>query len=244
MKEKPFVALKQQDWQEQFADDGTADWQQKWFLDGLRADIRNTPDGLVFSAGPVPDDHGSHAVLWTKADFAGDIRIEFDFTRLDTITRHVNILYIQATGKQKGPFTEDIAEWSTLRQVPRMSCYFDNMELLHISYAAIENKDDRIEDYVRARRYPTRPDRAFTETDIPPDNFKTGLFIPGVTYHFTAIKTNEDLFLEVKNTDVRKLFHWPLGDVKPLTHGRVGIRHMWTRCSRYANICIATRQSQ
>lgn len=140
-----------------------------------------------------------------------------------------------------GPFTEDIADWSTLRQVPYMSCYFDNMELLHISYAAFENEDDEDEDYVRARRYPTRPDREFNETDISPDYFQTGLFRPGITYHFTAIKTNEDLFLEVKNSDVRKLFHWPLGDVEPLIHGRVGLRHMWTRCSRYANIRIATR---
>lgn len=241
MEDATFTALMQQEWRDQFADDGTNDWTEKWFVDGLRADIRNTPDGMVFAAGPAPYDNGSHAVLWTKADFAGDIRIEFDYTRLDTITQFVNIIYIQATGKQAGPFTEDIADWSTLREVPSMNCYFDNMELLHISYAAFENKDDKDEDYVRARRYPTRPDRQFNETDIPPDNFQTGLFRPGVTYRFTAIKTDEDLLFEVKNDNVRRLFHWPLGDVEPLAHGRVGIRHMWTRCSRYANIRIATR---
>lgn len=196
---------------------------------------------MVFAAGPVAYDNGSHAVLWTKADFAGDVRIEFDYTRLDTITRFVNILYIQATGKQVGPFTEDIAEWSALRQVPYMNCYYDTMELLHISYAAFGNEDDKDEDYVRARRYPTRPGRAFNATDIPPDYFQTGLFRPGVTYHVTAIKTNADLFLEVKNSTVDTCFHWPLGDVEPLVHGRVGFRHMWTRCSRYGNIRIATR---
>ncbi len=240
MKDNEFMALMQQEWREDFRDDGTDDWRQKWFVDGLRADIRNTPDGMVFAAGPVAYDNGSHAVLWTKADFAGDIRITFDYTRLDTITQFVNILYIQATGKQMGPYTEDIADWSTLRQVPFMRCYFDNMELLHISYAAFNNQVDNDEDYVRARRYPTRPNRAFNETDIAPDYFRTGLFQPGIPYHFTAIKTNEGLFLEVKNGEVRKLFHWPLGDVEPVLHGRVGIRHMWTRCSRYANIRIAT----
>ncbi len=241
MGNEKFTALMQQGWKEKFTDDGAGDWRQKWFVDGLRADIRNTPDGMVFSAGPVPYDNASHSVLWTKVDFAGDIRIDFDYTRLDTINRAVNILYIQATGKQKGQFTEDIAEWSSLRQVPYMNCYFNNMELLHISYAAFGNTDDKDEDYVRARRYPTRPDREFNETDLPPDNFQTGLFRPGITYHFTALKTNEDLFFEVRNTEVRKLFHWPLASVAPLAHGRVGIRHMWTRCSRYANICIATR---
>ncbi len=241
MDDKTFSELNEQTWNEEFADNGTKDWQEKWFVDGERSEIRNTPDGMVFSAGPVAMDNGSHAVLWTQSDFTGDIRIEFDFTRLDTITRYVNILYIQATGKQEGPYSEDIAEWSGLRTMPYMKCYFDNMELLHVSYAAFGNQDDKDEDYVRARRYPTRPDRDFNQTDLPPDYFNTGLFRPNITYHFTAIKTDEHLFFEVKNDDVRKLFYWSLSDVQPLAHGRVGIRHMWTRCSRYANIRIATR---
>jgi hypothetical protein len=242
MSEDRFSELRQLAWTERFADPGTGEWRDHWFVDGLRADIRNTPDGMVFSSGPVARDNGSHAVLWTHDSFEGDIRIEFDFTRLDTITRFVNILYIQATGKREGPYTEDIAEWSHLRQVPYMNCYFDNMELLHISYAAFGNQNDDDEDYVRARRYPTRPGRAFNQTDLTPDYFLTGLFRPGVTYHFTAIKTNDYLFLEVKNEEVRTLFHWPLAErLEPLTHGRVGIRHMFTRCSRYADIRIYTR---
>lgn len=93
MEDDTFTALMQREWREQFADDGVHDWKQKWLVDGLRADVRNTPDGMVFAAGPVAYDNGSHSVLWTKADFAGDIRIELDYTRLDTITRFVNILY-------------------------------------------------------------------------------------------------------------------------------------------------------
>lgn len=240
MDNSTFSELLQQNWTEQFADDCTQDWKKKWFKDGLRSEIRNTSEGMIFSGGPIPMDNGSHSVLWTRADFSGDIRIEFDFTRLDTITRYVNILYIQATGKQEGPFTEDIADWSALRTIPYMKSYFENMELLHVSYAAFGNQDDKDEDYVRARRYPTRPDRAFNQTDLEPDYFNTGLFRPGITYHFTVIKTNEHLFFEVTNNEVRKLFYWPLSDVEPLAHGRVGIRHMWTRCSRYANIRIAT----
>jgi hypothetical protein len=241
MNESRFEQLTSLAWTEQFRDPGTGRWQDHWFLDGPRAEVRNTPEGMVFSAGPVPLDHASHAVLWTRDSFAGEIRIEFDYTRLDTITRFVNILYIQATGKREGPFTEDIADWSRLRAVPYMKCYFENMELLHVSYAAFGNQDNRDEDYVRARRYPTRPDRAFNQTDLPPDYHVTGLFRPGVSYHVTAVKTDEDLFLEVKNEDTRTLFHWPLAEVAPLTHGRVGIRHMCTRCSRYADIRIQTR---
>lgn len=244
MSEQTFKDLLARDWQQKFDDDGTGDWRDNWFIDGCRADLRNTPRGLVYAAGPIGDpvarDNGSHAVLWTNQSFEGDMRIEFDYTRLDTIWRFVNILYIQATGIGEGPYTEDILDWAHLRDVPKMSSYFNNMNLLHISYAANENPEDFEADYVRARRYPARPDRPFNETDIAPDNFRTGLFFPGEVYHFTAIKTSDDLYLEVKNDEVRKLFHWPLGDVEPVTRGRVGIRHMWTRCSRYANIKMWT----
>jgi hypothetical protein len=240
MPHQNFDALMQRDWQEVFDDPGTEDWRERWFVDGERADIRNTPEGMVFSAGPVAYENGSHAVLWTRREFVGEIRIEFDFTRLDTITRFVNILYIQATGIQEGPYSEDIADWSDLREVPYMSCYFNNMNLLHVSYAAFGNENDEDEDYVRARRYPARPDRPFGQTDLPPDNFDTGLFRPGTTYHVCAIKTDEHLFFDVQGPEKGELFHWPLKDVEPLSHGRVGIRHMWTRCSRYANVRVST----
>jgi hypothetical protein len=239
MSESKFKELIAADWKAAFDDDGTGNWQDNWVVDGCRADIRNTPRGMVFAAGPVERDNGSHAVIWTKRNFAGDMRIELDFTRLDTIVRFVNIIYIQATGICEGPYTEDVLDWSHLRDVPMMSSYFNTMNTLHVSFAAFQGKPD--EDYVRARRYPARPDRPFDETDIAPDNFNTGLFQPGVTYHFTFIKTGEDLFFEVKNDDVLKLFHWPIATVEAITHGRVGIRHMWTRCSRYANIRMWTK---
>ena len=238
MTEDEFDALLERDWELAFHDPGTEDWSERWFLDGERADIRNTQDGMVFSAGPVAYDNGSHSVLWTKDDFAGDVRIEFDYTRLDTITRFVNILYIQARGIGEGPYSEDIAEWSHLRQVPYMSCYFNNMHLLHISFAAFGNENDEDEDYVRARRYPARPDRPFGQTDLPPDNFLTGLFRSGETYHCCAVKTDDDLFFQVRGREAGDLFHWPLEEVEPLGHGRIGIRHMWTRCSRYADFKV------
>jgi hypothetical protein len=236
-----FAELNKSKWEQKFFDRGTDDWRRKWMLDGTRAVLKNTESGMVFSGGPIVGDHASHAVLWTKDIFAGDVKIEFDFTRLDTINRYVNIIYIQATGKGAKPYVEDISAWSELRQIPYMNTYFDNMDLLHVSYAAFGNDDDKPDDYVRARRYPRPEKESFGITNIPPDSFNTGLFQPGVTYHFTFIKTDNDLFLEVKNADVRKLFHWPLKRVKPLKAGRIGLRHMWTRCSRYKDIRIYSR---
>jgi hypothetical protein len=238
MSRETFETLKQKEWKQAFFDSGTEDWRKGWLLDGERADIRNTADGMVFSAGPVAYDQGSHSVLWTRESFAGDMRIEFDLTRLDTITRFVNILYIQATGIQQGHYTEDIMDWAHLRQIPYMSSYFNTMNLLHISYAAFGNQDDKDEDYVRARRYPARPDKPFTETDLEPDNFNTGLFRPGQTYHVCAVKTDDHLFFDVQGEEAGTLFYWPLEGVAPVHQGRVGIRHMWTRCSRYADFKV------
>jgi hypothetical protein len=239
MSKADFENLLQRSWRQKFYDPGTGKWQEKWFLDGERAIVKNTETGMVFSGGAVAGDHASHAVLWTNEVFAGDVKIEFDFTRLDTINRWVNILYIQATGKGIPPYIEDIAAWSNLRQIPYMHSYFDNMDLLHVSYAAFGNDNDKPDDYVRARRYPRPQDENFGMTNISPDYFNTELFQPGIEYHFTFIKTSEDLFFEVKNHNIKKLFHWPLKNVEPLKAGRIGIRHMWTRCSRYRNISIA-----
>ncbi len=238
--ERRYRQLLEADLKQVFFDQGSEDWEDKWFLDGERGSVKNTPEGMVFSAGPIRGDNGSHSVLWTRESFEGDIRIEFDYTRLDDIDYAVNILYIQATGIGEPPYAEDIAEWSHLRVVPFMNRYFRFMNLLHISYAAYPLADGPQADYVRARRYPVRPGMNFSrDTRIPPDYDSTGLFQPGIPYHFTFIKKGHELFFNVKNGDTDKLFHWDTSGFDPVTHGRIGIRHMYTRAARYGNIRIS-----
>ena len=230
-----------QSWELVFQDFGTEDWTQHWFKDGERSTVNNTPQGMVFSAGPVFGDNGSHSVLWTKQVFEGDIKIEFDYTRLDDIDRAVNILYIQATGIGKGPYHTDIAKWSNLRQVPYMRWYFLNMNLLHISFAAFPNDDGEHTDYVRARVYPVPEGGNFGEdTRLLPDNFDTGLFQPGVTYHFTVTKIGHSLSFEVAEIGSKnsKEFKWDTSSFHEISSGRIGIRHMYTRAARYANVKI------
>ncbi len=239
--EDQFRKLLHKEWHEAFLDQGTGDWKEQWFLDGERGSVKNTPDGMVFSAGPVRGDNGSHNVLWTRESFDGDIKIEFDYTRLDDINYAVNILYIQATGIGEGPYTEDIAEWSNLRIVPYMKTYFMHMNLLHISFAAYPLQETPQKDYVRARRYPVKPGQSFgSTTRIYPDYDSTGLFQPGVSYHFTVIKQGEELYFHVGNEDVSELFYWNTSGFQAVTAGRVGIRHMYTRAARYANISISS----
>jgi hypothetical protein len=87
--------------------------------------VTNTEAGMVFAAGPVTGDDASHAVLWTRQSFSDDLKVEWDFTRPDTINRYVNIIHLQATGIEMPPYSRDIAEWSSLRQAPSMKLYFN-----------------------------------------------------------------------------------------------------------------------
>lgn len=231
------------DWQTAFEDPGTGNWRAHWFLDGQTATVETGQQGMTFTAGPTFGDHADHAVLWTRESFAGDLRVDFDFTRVDHATRAVNILYILATGSGQGPYARDIARWSDQRQVPYMRTYFQNMNLLHISYAAFGNEDTGPKpDYIRARRYLATEKLAGTE--LEPDVYTdTGLFDPGVPHHITVIKRGDDLWMMIRNPDQRYLAHWPTDAFPPVTEGRVGLRQMFTRAARYANFTIATLES-
>ena len=223
-------------WTLKFEDDGKGAWQEKWFLDGKKATITYSERGMHFQAGPEQGNDAHHAVLWTKKSFEGNLKIEYEFTKTDTMERNVNILYVQATGKRTEPFHKDISIWNDLRVVPKMSTYFNNMNTLHISYAAISPNGNK---YVRARRYPTGLQRSFKETVVKPSyNNETALFKTDETYAITVIKSSDRLFFKVKGKENMKIFTWNLEDWKPITEGRVGLRHMFTRSARYTNFKI------
>lgn len=236
------------DWQEAFYDSGTDDWQAKWFCDGELATIENTSEGMNFYAGTTGGYNEAHAVLWTRPEFQGDLRIEYEYTRLDEFYRHVTILYLHATGMGEGPYVEDIAEWAERRKVPAMRMYFDYMNLLHISYAAYGNQDDRPDDYIRARRYIPKGDASndsgngatgLANTDLEPDYFNTGLWQPDVPHRITVIKRPEDLFMRIIHPEKQYDCHWRTNSAPPVTHGRIGLRHMNNRHARYRDFRIS-----
>lgn len=227
-------------WKAVLIDSGGTDWQQHWTVDGDRATLKETPQGRLFCAGPIAYDNGSHAVMWTKQSFSGPIKVEYDYTRADDISRFVNIIYVQATGIGEPPYTEDISQWDSLRTIPTMSKYFKYMNAYHISFAAFDmDNEDPDNDYVRARRYPVAPGGDFAEdTALKPDYTRTGLFKPGVRYHITVVKKDQHLLMQVQNDDTDRLFYWDTSGFPPIEAGRVGFRHMYTRCAKYDNINI------
>lgn len=237
-KESEFTILNNsKQWNLVLKDKGTKDWTKNWFLDGLVATVKNTKKGMEFSAGPEVRNDAHHGVLWTKESYAGDIKIEYDYTRTDTDNRWVNILYIQATGDGEGDYVSDIARWNKLREVPAMKTYFENMNALHISFAAYGNKGDNTF-YVRARRYPKPNNKSFDVTKVEPSYDQKGCFKTGQTYHITVLKTYKELFFKMESIDGVELFTWDLSNVVPIIEGRIGLRHMYGRSAIYKNFKI------
>ena len=238
--ESQFDRLASDQWREVMFDTGAGDWQQHWFADGLVGKAENTPEGMHIQAGPEPMNHAHHFVLWTKHSFEGDLKIEYDYTRTDNALQFVNILYVQATGEGTDRFDTDIAKWASYRDEPYMRHYFDNMNALHVSYAAYGVKlEDNPKDYVRARRYLPLLNKGLKGTALEGDDFDTGFFEPGVPHKITVIKRDEMLLMKVQNAKQTKVYQWSTTGFPEITEGRIGLRHMFTRSALYKNIRVS-----
>ena len=236
-----FQAADETNWQSTFTDDCTGDWTEQWFLDGEVGTVTNGPDGMELTAGPEFKNDAHHMVLWTQDNFTGDVKIEYDYTRLDQATNCVNILYIQATGSGEEPYVKDITEWNELRRVPAMRMYYDHMHTYHISYAANPNEGDDNRAYIRARRYMPNA-TGLKGSNLEPDYFPQGLFETGVPHKITVIKKARDLYMKVENAEQTLYCHRNNPDLPEISAGRIGLRHMFTRSARYKNIRISAAE--
>jgi hypothetical protein len=228
-------------WESVFFDDCTGDYRDQWFLDGEVATVTNTPDGMRLTSGHEAGNDAHHMVLWTREPFKGDVKIEYDYRRLDSQPQGVNIIYIQATGSGDGPYVPDIAEWAGLRKVAAMGEYFNHMNTYHISYAVGMPGSN----YIRARRYIPLPEgQGLRGTEIMPDYGPTGFFGPGVGYGITIIKRDQELFMRVteKNSGRTAHYHWNNNTHPPVTEGRIGLRQMATKSALYANFRVSVPQ--
>jgi len=225
------------EWETVFSDSCTGDWTENWFLDGEVGKVSTDAEGMTLTAGPEPRNQAHHMVLWTKESFEGDVKIEYDYTRLDTRKHFVNILYIQATGSGEGAYATDISEWNELRRVPSMRMYYNHMNTYHISYATALS-----DNYIRGRRYMPNS-KGLDGTELDPDyENNTGLFKTGVPHKITVTKKGRDLFMKVENAEQTKYFHMSNLHLPTITEGRIGLRHMFTRSSRYKNFRISTNK--
>lgn len=229
-------------WNLQLSDDCTKNWQENWFKDGLISTVEQNEKGMNLIAGTEHKNDAHHTVLWTKESFKGDIKIEYNYTRTDSQLINVNILYIQSQGIGTESFDVDISKWDKFREIPKMSIYYNYMNPLHISYAAFPmvNKDPE-NDYLRVRKYPISEEVTFDDMEVEPTYFKTGLFLPNVTYKITVIKTASKLHFNVVGNDEEKFYSWDLKESQSPKEGRIGLRHMFTRSARYSDFKVWTK---
>ena len=228
-----FSELDQRLWRERFSDRGAGDWKKNWFLDGDSAEVSADDSGMTIDAT------NGYAVLWTKEVFEGDVRIEYDFQRLDSYNRGVNIIYIQAIGDGEDGHAVDITKWSEERSEAAMSDYFNNMHAYHISYAAFDLRQGF--EYVRARRYMPLAGRRLDGTQLSGEYRDTGLFDkPGSWIRVTVIKTARDLLVRFVHPEETLVCRFKNEDKPPIEGGRIGLRLMPGRKSLFKNFRVST----
>lgn len=224
-----------------FEDDCTQDWRNNWMLDGEKGTVINNENGMELIAGSDFRNDSCHTVLWTQKEFKGNICIEYDYTRTDTASRFVNILYFMATGKGDSNYPADISLWNEKRKVPYMQTYFNNMNAYHISYAAYPTEyGANNTDYIRLRRY-MPGGNGLKNTDVAGDIFDTGLFKYGIPYHVKVTLIGTSVEMQVwnkQNVQEKKVYRWDASAFPKCTEGRIGLRHMYTRSASYKNFKV------
>ena len=76
-------------------------------------------------------------------------------------------------------------------------------------------------------------------SNLKPDYMPKGMFATGVPHKITVVKKERDLFMKFENAEQTVYFHMGNPDLPPITQGRIGLRHMFTRSARYKNFRIS-----
>lgn len=108
-------------WIPALVDAGTGRWSDHWLLFGdpdRGITVTNGTDGMTLRAGDGTDPRKDHAVLWTRATFAGDLRIEYDYMVLDRYSTplteggYCSAVLIHSRVTSSSTLPADIANWS------------------------------------------------------------------------------------------------------------------------------------
>ncbi|MDT8391420.1 MAG: hypothetical protein RRC34_13025 [Lentisphaeria bacterium] len=217
-----------------FEDPMTETWRKNWFLDGKNAVLEHREGGLAFLTTASDVDKrvdraafdARHAVLWTRREFDGDIRISYTFTQLPDCGWQ-KLIYVQARGIGTDPYVEDIYAWRDLREVASMDKYFNCMNLIGLS----------LRDEIRCKRYPWNDSEGNKlESEFLPRGENKGMQI-GRELHVLVEKRRDSILLRVTDAETGKsvVDHaWDLTDqnvmknrrLKLVDKGRIGIRLM------------------
>ena len=132
---------------------------------------------------------------------------------------------------------DDIAEWNELREIPAMSLYYENMDLISLSFR----------NNLRCKRYPWKdpngewyPNKGLIEPMVD----YIGI-IPGKKYSVELEKRNASVTLRLYDSETKERltdFTWDTTrvpeDLEPIQKGLIGLRHMSTKQFIYCNFKV------
>lgn len=237
---KHFEKALNRNWELAFNHQNNTDWKENWFLDGQYARVTSTSGYFEINTEDYDNYKRIYAVLWTKPEFKGDLKIEYDFKKVDDFNKGVNIIYIQARGDGEKGFDQDISLWSDQRKTAAMSDYFLNMHTYHMSYAAFGN-DLNVEykDYIRGRRYLPLENRGMKNTVLDGEYKDSGLFYDHEWIHVTILKKDLEFMVKFEHPKKTMICHFK-NNTQPVIHeGRIGLRLMPGRISHFKNFKVS-----
>jgi len=232
-----------------FKDSMSKDWQSNWFLDGKNAVLKHRDGGLAFITTASKEDKkvnraafdAQHAVLWTKREFEGDIRISYTFSKHPDSSWQ-KLIYVQARGIGQKPYVEDIHAWHKLRDVARMDKYFKRMNLVSLS----------LRDQIRCKRYPVMDlEGNRLPCESKPRGENKGL-PNGGEFHVLIEKRKKSILLRIKNLQTGEFavdHTWDLSELtekrnpKFVEKGRIGLRLMGGHKINFRNFKVEQIES-
>ena len=207
----------------------------KYFKDGSTATVAYTANGLEINAP------SGHTVVWTKTSFTGDIRIEFDYKRLNVPRVGINegtLLVVNGWGLSRVCPVDQLTHPLDIRAWARPVATYDVYKFCMANQTvSFDNLDRGTDPRLTVRQNPGYHDMG---TIIPP-KLQTG-----VLYHVTVTRTGNTLKTLVKRgTTVVASLTATLNPSLPGSQvskfGYVGFRQMTGRRAAYRNIKIFTR---
>jgi hypothetical protein len=209
----------------------------KYFKDGTSATISYTADGLDINA---PVNNGT-TVVWTKTSFTGDIKVEFDYKRLDIPRVGVNeasLLVLNGWGLSTRCRVDRLIHPLDIRTWARPVATYDFYKYCMANQTVnFDNLDLGTAPRLTVRQNPGYHD---VGTVIPP------VLQTGTLYHVTVTRTGNTLRAVIKQgattiASPTATLNPSLAGSQVSKFGYVGFRQMSGRHAAYRNIKISTR---
>jgi hypothetical protein len=235
------LGVQQPAWHVVLSDDGTGNWKDNWFLFGDPSrgiGVTNSTEGMTLRAGDGTNPKSDHAVLWTKATFSGDLRVEYDFTVLDRYSTSIpsngycSAVLLYSRPSASAPFASDLADWPVARRNADTSGRALNEAVDGLQFNYAFNGDPR------GNRFRLRANPGYV---LIGESVEMKLFAPGIEHHVVVEKRGDSMTVSAAGSDGQrfaKTFSAP--PLAKQSSGHVGLRNMNRREARYRNIRISS----